>query len=50
MFQINTDFLINQLTQYFYTRQLTSLLYFKLKFALSIAESFKNIPFLTHFY
>ena len=29
IFQINTDFLINQLTKCFYTRHLTPLLYFK---------------------
>ena len=32
MFQTNADFLINQLTKYFYTRHLTLVLYFKRKF------------------
>ena len=50
MFQVNADFLINQLTKYFYTRHLTLPPYFTKKFALSIAESFKNIHFLPHFY
>ena len=49
-FQVNPDFLINQLTKYFYTRQLTPFLYFKEKFVLSIPESFRNIQFLPHFY
>ena len=29
MFEINTDFLINQLTTYFYTRHLTPLIHLK---------------------
>ena len=41
------NFIINQLTKYLYTRQLTSLFYFKKK-DLSIAESFRNIQFLLH--
>ena len=47
--QINTDYLINQLTKYFYTRHLTPVLYFKKRFALFVAESFRNIYFLLHF-
>ena len=50
IFQVNVDFLINLLTKYFYTRHLTIRLYFKWTFALSIAESFRNIHFLPHFY
>ena len=49
IFQVNADFLINQLTKYFYTRHLTLLLYFTKELALSIAESFKNIHFFSTF-
>ena len=45
IFQINTDFLINQLTKYFYTRHLTLL-----KVVLSIAEGFRKADFLPHIY
>ena len=49
IFQVNADFLINQLTKHFYTRHLTLLLYFTKELALSIAESFKNIHFFSTF-
>ena len=48
IFQINTDFLINQLTNYFYTRN-TSLHTIK-HFALSIPHAFRSIHLLTDFY
>ena len=48
--QIRTDFLINQLQKYFYTKQLKLLLYSNKKIVLSIAESFRKIDFLPHFY
>ena len=50
MFQINTDFLINQLTTYFYTRHLTPLIHLKKTVVLSITESVENIHLLTHLY
>ena len=46
--QINADFLINQLTKYFYIRHLTPLLNFKKKLTFSVTESFRNIHFLPH--
>ena len=46
---MNADFLINQLTKYFYTTHLTPLLHLKNKFAPSMAEFFRNIHFLPHF-
>ena len=50
MFQQNTDFLVNQPKNYFYKRHLTLLLYSNKKVVLSIAQVFRNIHFLTHFY
>ena len=50
MFQQNTDFLINQLKNYFYKRHLTLLLNSNKKVVLSIAQGFRNIHFLTYFY
>ena len=50
MFQINADFLINQLTTYFYTRHLTPLIHLKKTVVLSITESVGNIHLLTHLY
>ena len=50
IFQINTDFIINQLEKYFYTRHFTLLLHSNKKFALSIAEVFRKIDFLPHFH
>ena len=50
MFQANADFLINQLTKYFYTRNLTPFLYFKKKIVLFIADAFKNIHLSLYFY
>ena len=49
MFQINTEFLINQLKNCFYAKQLTPLLHLEKKFALSIAQVFENIHFFTTF-
>ena len=46
---IDTDFLINLLKNYFYTRQLTLLLYSNNNVVFSIAKVFRNIIFLTHF-
>ena len=48
--QINTDFLINQLSKYFYTSHLTLLLHSNKKFALSMAKVFWKIDFLPYFY
>ena len=48
MFQINTDFLINQLHKYFYTKHLTLPLRANKKFVLFIAQVSKNIHFLPH--
>ena len=50
IFQINTDFLINQLAKYFCTRNITPLLYFEKEFALFIADVFRNIHFLPYFW
>ena len=50
IFQINTDFLINQLQKYFYTKHLTLLFHSNKKVVLSIAEGFRTIDFLPHFY
>ena len=50
IFQINTDFLINQLQKYFYTKHLTLLLHSNKKVVLLIAEGFRKIDFLPHFY
>ena len=50
IFQINTDFLIDQLEKYFYTRHLTLLLHSNKTFLLSIPEVFRKINFLPHFY
>ena len=49
IFQINTDFLIDQLEKYFYTRHLTLLLHSKKTFLLSIPDVFWKINFLPHF-
>ena len=49
IFQLNTDFLINQLKRYLYTRDFKPLLHFT-KVALSITEVFTNIHLLYHFY
>ena len=49
IFQINTDFLINQLKKHFYRRNFTPFFYFK-KIVLRISESFRSICFLPHFY
>ena len=40
---INTDFLIDQLKRYFYTRQLTPLIHLGKEVTLSVAEVFRNI-------
>ena len=50
IFQVNADFLINQLTKHFYTRHLTPLLHLKKKIALSSEECFRNIYFSPHFH
>ena len=42
--------LINQLQKYFYTKHLTLLLHSNKKVVLSIAEGFRKIDFLPHFY
>ena len=45
IFEVNADRLKNQLAKYFYTRHLTLFLNGIIKFALSIAKSFKNIHY-----
>ena len=52
IFQVNADFLINQLTKYFYARHLTRLLYFKKKKKKGLfnKDVFKNIHFSLYFY
>ena len=45
IFEIDADFKINQLKNFFYTRQLTLL-----KVVFSIAEGFRKVDFLPHFY
>ena len=50
IFQINTNFLINKLKKYFYTKKLALLLHTIRKLTLSIAEYFRNTHFLQHFY
>ena len=44
-----TDFLINQLQKYFYTKHLTLLLYFKQKSCALDRRRFRKIDFLPHF-
>ena len=46
MFQINTDFLLNQLQKYFYTGHLTLLLPSNKKYVLYITQVFRKIHFL----
>ena len=48
VFQINTEFLINQLQKYLYRKHLTLLLHSNKNFVLSIAQVFRNIHFLPH--
>ena len=48
IFQINTNFLINQLQKYFHGRYLTLLLHYNKKIVFSIAQVFRNIHFLSH--
>ena len=50
IFQINTDFLINQLTNYFLRKTPYNIPSFLKKVLFSIAETLRNIHFLTHFY
>ena len=48
VFQINTEFLINQLQKYLYRKHLTLPLHSNKNFVLSIAQVFRNIHFLPH--
>ena len=50
IFQMNTDFLINQLQKYLYTKHPTLLFHSNKKFVLSITKGFRKINFLPHFY
>ena len=50
IFQINTDFLINQIQKSFYTGYLTQLLPSNKILMLSITNVFRKIDFLPHFY
>ena len=49
IFQINANFLINQIQKYFRTKHLTPFLHFRKEVTLFIVEVFRNISFFTTF-